>query len=214
MEVVPRAFRRFEGILVLVESLFAFLVLGVDVVDLLLDRRQFRFLLAFVGRERGLLDFDLPDLRFDLLDLLLFAVDLDERLSSRLLGLLDALLGGRYPVFQPGDLAFDLLDFSLDRELFVFAFSLDLGVAVLEVLFEAKDRPPPLVEFRLEVFEFRGPILDVAFRRRQILAFLLEFRRVEKALVFPFLVPESLVLEGGVALLLESIEAVALLLDA
>jgi hypothetical protein len=186
----------------------------VDRVDLGLDGLDLRRQVLFLAGERGLLDFQLPNLGLQVVDLLLLAVDLDEGLAAGLGGLLDALFCALDPVLQAGDLAADLLHLPLERELFLLAGPLDLGLQVLQVLGESGDSLLALGECLLAVRELGLPVLDVSPRGREFLAALFEFGQVAIGLVLLFLLAEALVLQGGLPLLGELVEALFFLLDA
>jgi len=202
----------FERLALLREIGLQLVVGGVGRLDFALDLGEVVLQILDLGRDRGFLDFHFPDVAFELVDGLLLAVDVDERLAALVLCVLDALLGGPDRVLQPTDLAFDLLDLALDRELFVLALPLDLGVAVVEVAFESGHSSLALVEFAPEFCDLLLAFVDRLAGVGERLAFFLQLGGLPVALVLFLLITEILVFERGLAFVLQLFEPLFFLL--
>jgi len=200
--------KRFEGRLLGFEFLLEFVEGRVGVVDLGLDLGEFGLPRDDFALAISLLDFEAAQVVVEIVDAFVFPVDLDERPAAFGFGFLDALLCGLDLVFEPGDLAFDLLDFALDSELLVLALPLDFGVEFLEFVLESLEFPGCPVQRVRFLFEFALAGVDTGLRATVVGAFVLEFGSPEVAFVLLFLRTQLLVLEGRLALLAELVEAV------
>ncbi len=165
---------------------FEFVELGVGVFDLGLNVGKLGLLALDRTFDRRLLDFELLDRRLDLVELLLFAVDLNERLSTLVFGVLDAAFGGLDPTFEPVDLAFDRLHLAFEFELFVLTLALDLAVERFEFVLQPGESPLRAVEGLLSLRERFLVGVDVVLNLGEFFAFVLQLSGLQIPLVLLF----------------------------